>query len=104
MSRVCLFLLLGCLLVMSGGVVGQDKKDDPPVKYKGMLPSKWGQLGLSDEQKQNIYKVQTLRDGEIKKLEAKIAELKSARMKEMLAVLTPDQRKKLEEILLGKDK
>jgi hypothetical protein len=104
MSRVCLCLLLGCLLLMSGGVVGQDKKDDPPGKLKGMLPQYWGKLGLSNEQKQNIYKVQNQYDGEIRKLEAKIAELKASRLKEMRAVLTADQRKKLEEILLGKDK
>lgn len=35
-------------------------------------------------------------------MEAKIKELKGARDKEMKAVLTPEQKKRLEEILLGK--
>lgn len=36
MLRVTMFTLLGAVLVLSGGVIGQDtKKDDPPVKAKG---------------------------------------------------------------------
>jgi Spy/CpxP family protein refolding chaperone len=114
MSRVCLCLFVCALLLLSGGATGQDKKDDPkkddpkkndpPVKLKGMLPQYWGQLGLSDEQKQNIYRVQNQHDTEIKKLEAKIAELKATKLREMRAVLTADQKKKLEEKVLGKDK
>ena len=41
---------------------------------------------------------------EINKLEAKIKELKAAREKEEKAVLTAEQKKRLEEILTGKDK
>jgi hypothetical protein len=99
------------MVVLSGGLVGQEtkkddskKKDDPPAKVKGMLPQYWGRLGLSDEQKQSIYKIQNKHDAEIDKLEAKIKELKDVRLREMRAVLSADQKKKLEEILLGKDK
>jgi Spy/CpxP family protein refolding chaperone len=107
--RVCVCtLMLACgLFLVSGGLVGQEKKKDdkkdPPVKAKGMLPQYWGKLGLSDEQKQNIYKIQGKYNEEIDKLEAKIKDLKATRDKEARAVLTADQRKKLEEILLGKD-
>lgn len=109
MSRLCVCAMLGAMFVLSGGLVGQEKKkddakkDDPPVKFKGMLPPNWGKLGLSDEQKQNIYKIQNKHDAEIDKLEAKIKELKDARLKEMRAVLTADQKKRLEDLLL-KDK
>jgi Spy/CpxP family protein refolding chaperone len=109
MFRVCAFALLGAMFVMSGGLIGQDakkdgKKDDPPVKAKGVLPTNWGKLGLSDDQKQQIYKIQNKYDEEIDKLDAKIKELKAARTKDMKGVLTADQKKRLEEILLGKDK
>lgn len=111
MSRVGLLVLLGVLFVLSGGVVGQEgKKDDPkakkdpPAKVKGFLPMNWGKIGLSDEQKQNIYKIQNKYGEEIDKLDAKIKELKATRDKEMKTVLTTDQKKKLEEILVGKDK
>ena len=105
MLRVTMFALLGGVLVLAGGVVGQDgKKDDPPVKVKGMLPQNWGKIGLTDDQKQDIYKIQGKYNTEIDKLEAKIKELKGTRDKEMRAVLNADQKKKLEEILTGKDK
>jgi Spy/CpxP family protein refolding chaperone len=108
MFRPSLLALVSALLVLTGGLVGQDKKDekkdDPPMKVKGTLPPKWGELKLSDDQKQKIYRIQNKYDAEIDKLEAKIKELKAARTKESVEVLTPDQKKHLEQILLGKDK
>jgi Spy/CpxP family protein refolding chaperone len=102
---MAMFALLGGVLVLSGGVVGQDaKKNDPPVKAKGMLPQNWGKIGLTDDQKQEIYKIQGKYNAEIDKLEAKIKELKGTRDKEMKAVLSADQKKKLDDILIGKDR
>ncbi len=107
MSRFCLLaLLLGGMFTLADGLSGQDpKKDDPPVKVKGKLPPLWAKIGLSDAQKQDIYKVQAKYGTEIEKLEAKIAELKTTRDKEMKAILTDDQKKALEAAILGsKDK
>jgi Spy/CpxP family protein refolding chaperone len=109
-SRILLPAVLAGLLVLSGGATtAQDakkevKKDDPAPKAKGFLPMNWGKLGLTDAQKQDVYTVQGKYNAEIDKLDAKIRELKAARDKEMKAVLTPDQKKRLEEILLGKDR
>jgi len=100
---------------MSGGLAGQEKKDDtkktdpakkddPPVKAKGMLPPNWKKLGLTDEQVQKVYRIQNKYNDEIALLEAKIAELKTTKDKELKALLTADQKKRLEDILLGKDK
>lgn len=110
MSRLSLCALFVAVAVLASGVAGQDtkkneqKKDDPTVKAKGFLPMNWGKIGLSDDQKQTIYKIQNKYGDEIDKLEAKIKELKSTRDKEMKAVLTAEQKKRLEDILLGKDK
>ena len=118
MLRASMFALLGGVLALSSGVVGQDtkkedpkkdvkkdvKKDEPPAKTKGFLPQNWGKIGLTDDQKQEVYKVQGKYNGEIDKLEAKIKEIKSTRDKEMKGVLSADQKKKLDEILTGKDK
>lgn len=105
MSRLALCLLFSTLFVLSGGLVGQEpKKDDPPVKAKGVLPPNWKKIGLSDDQVQTIYKIQGKYNEEIDKLEAKIKELKGTKDKEMKAVLSADQKKKLEELLVGKDK
>ena len=119
MFRAGLFALFAALVVLSGGLVGQDPKkdgkktddqkkvgktDDPAVRYKGVLPANWRKLGLSDTQVQQVYKAQTKYNDEIDKLEAKIKELKAARDKDVEAVLTPDQKKHLDAIRLGKDK
>lgn len=113
MFRLPLVALLGGLIVLSGGLVGQDKKKDDPKKEevkkdepkaKGVLPANWKKIGLTDEQVQNIYKVQNKYNDEIDKLEAKIKDLKTTRDKEMRAVLTPEQKKRLDDILTGKDK
>jgi hypothetical protein len=107
MYRLCFIaLLLGGMFTLAGGISGQDpKKDDPPAKVKGKLPPLWAKIGLSDAQKQDIYKVQAKYGTEIEKLEAKIAELKTTRDKEMKAILTDDQKKALEAAILGnKDK
>lgn len=111
--RVPVFALLGAVLLLAAGSSAQDpkkddpktaRKDDPPVKVKGFLPANWGKIGLSDDQKQDVYKIQAKYGGEIDKLEAKIRDLKATRDKEMKAVLTAEQKKKLEDLLLGKDK
>ena len=112
MYRSGLLALCAGLLVLSGGLVGQDnkpkedpkKKDDPAPKVKGMLPANYRKLGLSDNQVQEIYKIQNKYDTEIDKLQAKLDELKANRAKETKAVLTAEQKKRLDEILTGKDK
>lgn len=109
MFRVCACLLFGAVLTLSSGVEGQEpkkeqKKDEPTAKYKGQLPANWKKLGLTDQQIQDVYKIQGKYNEEIDKLEAKIKEIKSAMDKERRTVLTAEQKKRLEEILLGKDK
>ncbi len=110
MSRVAMCLLVCAMFTLSGGLIGQEtkkedaKKDDPPAKAKGMLPPNWKKIGLSEDQVQNIYKIQGKYNDEIDKLEAKIKDLKATKDKELKAVLSADQKKKLEEILVGKDK
>jgi Spy/CpxP family protein refolding chaperone len=114
MFRLPALMLLSGLFVLSGGLmIGQDtkkddpkavKKDEPPTKVKGMLPQNWGKIGLSDDQKQQIYKIQGKYSSDIDKLEAKIRELKGSRDKEMKAVLSTDQKKKLDDIVTGKNK
>lgn len=110
MFRVLMFALIGGLLVASGGLVGQDKKDDPkaarkddaPAKVKGTLPAGWGKIGLTDDQKQEVYKIQAKYGAEIDKLEAKIKELKAGQMKEMKGVLNADQKKALQDLAASK--
>ncbi|MBM3982373.1 MAG: hypothetical protein FJ304_19315 [Planctomycetes bacterium] len=103
MFRAGSLALFTAMLVLAGGLVGQEKKD-PPVKVKGTLPANWGKLGLTETQVQDIYKIRNKAGEEISKLKAKIAEIEAARDKDSKAVLTAEQKKRLEDILTGKDK
>lgn len=109
MFRAGLFALAAALAVLSTDGIGQDKKDDkkpvePVGKAKGVLPANWKKIGLTDTQVQTVYKIQSKYNDQIDDLTAKIAELKATRDKEMKAVLTPEQKKRLEDILTGKEK
>lgn len=81
-------------LVSSDGVFSQDKKE----KSKGQLPANWGKLGLSDEQKALIYKIQGEYKEKITKLEAEIKSLTAERNKKMAEQLTSEQKTKLAEL------
>ena len=94
-----LALLAGIVLVSGNGSFSQDKKETG--KTKGQLPANWGKLDLSAEQKQAIYKVQAKYKDDIAKLKDKIKEVETEERQEMAKLLTPDQKKKLQELATG---
>ena len=106
-------LVLGLTLLGSGGIGQEKKKDDPKkedpaVKAKGYLPPYWKDI-VTEAQRPKIYAVQAKYREKIDKLEAEIKELKDKQIKEMLAILSDEQKKDLEEKIkqkagLGKDK
>ncbi len=105
MLRAVAYTLVCGLVVLTTGLHGQDAKKDAPKeepKAKGYLPPNWKKLGLSEMQVQSVYKIQNKHGEEIEKLEAKIRQLKATRDKELLDVLTADQKKTLEGILKAK--
>src|SRR5262245_20539343 len=82
----------------------QEKKDSPeaktrkqPADYRGPLPFYYGRV-VSPDQKDKIYAIQEKYAGEMKPLMAKIRELEEARNKEIDALLTPEQLKRVDEI------
>ena len=111
--RTASFLLGLGLMLSLGGLTAQEndpkdakvkaKEEEKPVfKNKGQLPTYWGQLGLTDVQKKEVYKIQGKHNEEIDKLEAKIKELKGKIAEERVKVLTAEQKKRLEEIIKAK--
>ena len=88
--------LLGLSLIVTTSVSQDAKKDkdDKKDKIKGMLPAGFKDLGLSKEQVNQIYKIQTEYNAKIKELQSKIDEMKKQKTQEEFKVLTPDQRKK----------
>lgn len=87
--------------------VGQDKAAEKEKttstkaakKPSGRLPSHYGKVGLSDEQRTNIYGIQSNYRTQIASLQKQIDSLKEKEGAEIFAVLTPDQQKKLSEFL-----
>lgn len=102
MRRSAFALLAVGLIALSGGLVGQDKKED--AKGKGQLPQGWGKanLGLTEEQKKKVLDVDAKYDAELEALTKKINELKKKKLDEQVAVLTDEQKKKLEDYFKSK--
>lgn len=99
MVRLRAFVLLLGLLLMTGGMLsGADTKD----KIKGTLPANWAKLGLTDDQKQKVYKVQADYKEKLADLEKQLKDLKDTEKAEMEKVLTDEQKKRLKEILDSK--
>jgi Spy/CpxP family protein refolding chaperone len=67
-----------------------------------VLPTNWKQLGLSDEQKKQVYKIRETYRARIEALDKQLKELRSQEEGELSEVLTKAQRDRLREILLKK--
>lgn len=65
---------------------------------KGYLPPNWKKLGLSDVQRDKITAIAGQYSAQIDALEERIQELKAQKMRKQLEILTPDQKKALEDI------
>lgn len=103
MRRSAVLMLVIGMFAVTGGLVGQDKKD-PPKDGKGQLPQGWGKanLGLTDDQKTKVLEISSKADAEISTLMKKISELKKKKLEDQVAVLTAEQKKKLEDYFKGK--
>lgn len=75
-----------------------EKGKKAAAETKGRLPNNYGQVGLSEEQRNKIYALQAKYNGDIEKLEAQIMQLTTQRDMEIFAVLTPEQKTKFNEL------
>jgi len=85
----------------------KDKKpEDPPKdkiepKPRGQLYPGWRELGLTKDQIEQIYKIQTEHRAKIDALEAQIAKIKKDEKAKAEELLTPAQKARLREIKTG---
>ena len=91
------FLAGGWLLNGVGSRAADDPKPQP--KFRGQLYQKWKELGLTDEQKQRIYKIQSEYRSKIDELERKAKELRREERSKAAEVLTAAQKARLKELL-----
>lgn len=104
MIKLRVLLFLAGTFFIGSTLVGQDAKKDgekpkETAKVKGQLPQGWAKVGLTDDQKQKVYKIDAKYDEEIDKLNEQVKALKEKKRKEQLEVLTAEQKKRLEDNL-----
>jgi hypothetical protein len=89
--------------LLSGGLLlGEDKKPEKePIIVKAQLPANYKKLGLSDQQRKDIYKIRGKYAAKIEELQQKIAALKEQEKTEVESVLTDVQKARLKEIRSG---
>lgn len=104
-------IVLSLLLGSASSAVAQDKEksksgssSSKDSKVRGVLPQHYRQLGLSDEQRQAIYKIQNEYSDKIDDMQKKIDDIKAERNAKYLKSLTKAQRDRLEEIKKGAEK
>jgi len=112
MKSLSYVLTLGLLLGGVSMASAQEKskssgKDDSKStassrRERGQLPQNYRRLGLSDEQTQQIYKIQNEYADKIRDMEAQIEKLKGERNTKYSKVLTKAQHDRLDEIQKGK--
>lgn len=92
--------VLAVALLLGGWLHGDDK--DSKAKVKGQLPQNWSKLGLTDKQKDAVYRTQADYREKIDSLDQQLKKLKDEERAELLKVLTTEQKDRLREILTGK--
>jgi hypothetical protein len=97
-SRFLLGGVLAVALIGGGMLFG----DDPKPKGQGRLPSNWSKLGLSDDQKRQIYSIEAEYKTKIDDLQSQIDQLRKKERSEMSRVLTAAQKARLREIVAAK--
>jgi hypothetical protein len=95
-ATVCILTLL---LLVTGGAVGQDAK--APSRGRS-LPQYWSRLGLSEDQKQEAYKIQSDYRSKIEALQAQIKDLQKKQSAALEKILTDPQKARLREIIASK--
>ena len=105
MNRLRMLALAMVLALLGPASAYQDKDKDSgkkPERLKGYLPAHYGKLGLTDKQRQAVYKVQHDYKDRLAELQAAMDKLKREQKSMVEAVLTPEQLKRLREIRSGK--
>ncbi|SRR5579871_4224608 len=92
------------LLFATGWLMGQDEKKVPEKesqshkKAKGSLPRYFSQLGLTEDQRQNVLKVHGAYKAKIDALREQIAQLTGEEKAELNKILSETQRIRLHEL------
>jgi Spy/CpxP family protein refolding chaperone len=94
-------VVTGLAFFVSAGASQDAKKgDQPPAKAKGYTPAGWKALNLTKEQVLKFGDIHGTYKGKIKTLEDQIADLKVQEKQELVKLLTADQKKQLQTLII----
>jgi hypothetical protein len=79
----------------------KDKPKEPDKKLKGALPQHDKALGLTDKQKQSVYKLRAEYKDKFDELEKTKAKLKAEEKEALEKLLTPEQLNELKKLRAG---
>jgi hypothetical protein len=100
-SRVLLGLVVVAFLT-GGFLSGDEPKKEAPAKGRASLPANWSKLGLTDTQKQDVYKIRGEFGAKIDALRQQIRDLQNEERQALAKVLTDAQKQRLREIAAEK--
>ena len=89
--------LKGALVLGLMVAVAAAQETTPRKSPRGRLPAYWNDV-VEPEQKEQLYAIQKKYAAQIDELEAQMVALEAKREAEMTALLTPDQKEKLERV------
>lgn len=88
----------------SGFLMGEDKKTDKEIIIRARLPMYYSKLGLSQKQRNEIYRIHGKYQAEIQELTEKINDLRDQDRQACAKLLTAEQKERLRQILLGSNR
>jgi Spy/CpxP family protein refolding chaperone len=94
MNRIRVLVAILAIALCSLAVLAQDK----PLPPRASLPAGWKALGLTDQQKSQIYKILADARAKIADLETQIKAVRTQERQDLLKILTPAQQARLKEI------
>ena len=95
----CLGASVGPALLPQDAVAQKMERQEPEAeKLTGRLPNYYGKVDVSDEQRQNIYRIQADYEVKIESLLDEIEQLRTDRDEKVAAVLTDEQRAAVERL------
>ena len=100
-NRLFLAAVTALAFVACSVLFAQDTRG-PAKKGRKALPPSWSKLGLSEDQKKQIYTIQAEYGTKVDALLEQIRDLRKKQTAEMSKVLTDAQRTKLKEIIAAK--
>ncbi len=90
-------IALGSLPLVVAQEQGAAKSDEGAITKSRRVPRYFGQIGLTPEQRESIYKIQGKHEAKINALEKQIADARAEMLKECESVLTDTQKQLLEQ-------